>query len=48
MIKNFIASFITGAEPQIQFYMDITDHFSSSWNDFHAVVEKNQMRMKII
>lgn len=41
MITNYIASFITGAERQIEFYKDTTEHFSGSWNDFRAVVERN-------
>lgn len=41
MIANYFPSFITGAEPQIEFYTDTAEHFSGSWNDFRAVVERN-------
>lgn len=41
MIANYFPSFITGAEPQIEFYTDTAEHFSGSRNDFRAVVERN-------
>lgn len=48
MIANYFPSFITGAEPQIEFYTDTAEHFQVRGMTSALLWKETQMRMKMI